>query len=284
MAEHALYFESRSRRETRAPGTRDRLPRDLELVICDMGGVIRDSSAGLDRGYRVGFEAEGLPYRFAVEDTWHLRGVGKYDIAVECIKVLLALTLREDEHLLQIILRRPDAEGALDAIVSTLSPDGVLRAERIRQSYKRFFDSEAAGSLVTLYSEAEDSIRLLRRKGYCVALLTNGSKATITRDLPFADCFDAIVTENDVPAKKPSGDGLHAILCQVGIPSSKSIFVCDSPIDIRAARTAGILAVVVLSGMALPQHLAVENPAAAVPTLLHLASILPRSRRRPRAP
>lgn len=233
----------------------------IRLIVLDFGGVLRDSSLGLDHGYRVGFESEGLPYGFRASDTWHLRGIGKFDIAIECIKVLLSLQLTERCYLLPALIERDDAESAMNKIVQeVLGGKELGTAERIRLKYKEFFNSPPAGDLVSIYPGARQIVVDLSRKGYEVALLTNGNRVTVERDLPFAEEFDLIVSEDEVANKKPSGDGIARIMAGLGRSCRETVFICDAPNDIHAARDARVMAVALLGGMGTMRHLASEGP------------------------
>lgn len=247
----------------------------VRLIVSDLGGVIRDTSRGLDGGYKAGFLSEGLPYRYSHTDTWHLRGIGKYDIGLECLKALLALELRGESSLLQEIIRRSDAESVLDAIVnSTLDAAGIDRAERIRLKYKEFFNSDKPRSLVSIHPYAESSIRSLSQEGYKVALLTNGNRVTVERDVPFTDAFDLILSEDEVAQKKPSGDGIRQIMSSFGALPHQTIFVCDASVDIKAAKDAGTMSAAALSGMGLEIHLKQENPDIIVNDLAEFESLM----------
>ncbi len=252
----------------------------VKLVILDLGGVIRDTSRGLDAGYRMGFESEGLPYNYNYQNTWHLRGIGKYDIATECFKVLLALELRGESQLLPQIIKLPDAESVLDDIAKkTLSKDDILTAERIRLKYKEFFNSENAKEFISLYPFAERSVKSLSEKGYKIALLTNGNRVTVYRDVPFASAFDLILSEDDVREKKPSGEGIRKIMATFGFNTDQTIFVCDASVDIKAAKDAGSMSAAVLSGMGLEIHLKKENPELIVKDLAEFNRIMHAIRR-----
>ncbi|MCX5195914.1 HAD family hydrolase [Streptomyces sp. NBC_00249] len=249
--------------------------KDRRLVVLDFGGVIRDSSAGLHEGYRAGFAKVGLPFDFRIVDTWHLRGIGKYDIGLECIKVLLSLQLAGENHRLPEILATEDAESALDRLTASLDEETAELAEEIRLGYKEFFNSAAAGLLVGMYPGAEEAVHGLKEKGYLVALLTNGNRVTVDRDLPFADAFDLIASEDDVAAKKPSGKGLVHIMNELSVTADETVFVCDAPNDIHAGQDADVACVAVLSGMGLLPHLESARPDHITESLVEFVSALP---------
>ncbi|MER5635917.1 HAD family hydrolase [Kitasatospora sp. NPDC002227] len=252
-----------------------KLLKGRKLVVLDFGGVLRDSSAGLHEGYRAGFAKIGLPFDFRTVDTWHLRGIGKYDIGLECLKVLLALQLAGEHDRLPEILAAPDAEAVLDGITAALGEREAELAERARLGYKEFFNSAGAGLLVSIYPGAEAAVRELGEKGYLVALLTNGNRVTVDRDLPFADLFDHVASEDDVAAKKPSGKGLLHIMERLSVTADETVFVCDAPNDVQAAQDAGVACVAVLSGMGLRPHLETARPDHIAAGLAEFVSGLP---------
>jgi HAD superfamily hydrolase (TIGR01509 family) len=248
----------------------------MRLLIFDFGGVIRDTSRGLDAGYRAGFESEGLQYPYHFKDTWHLRGIGKYDIALECIKALLALTFSNQAHLLHEMISQPDAEDRLDAVVKgALRSEDIVTAERIRKNYKAFFNSGPAGTLVTIHTFSEKALASLVAKGYLIALLTNGNRVTVDRDLPFGGLFHLIISEDDVPQKKPSSEGLRMIMHILNVSGSETAFICDASVDIKAAKNAGCVSVALLSGMGLKMHLSRENPDLILDDLKEFEKVMP---------
>jgi phosphoglycolate phosphatase-like HAD superfamily hydrolase len=60
--------------------------------------------------------------------------------------------------------------------------------------------------------------------------------------------FAAVVTYADVPVRKPAPDLLLTCLKQIGGEAQRSVYVGDSPIDIIAAKAAGVHSIGVLSG------------------------------------
>ena len=60
--------------------------------------------------------------------------------------------------------------------------------------------------------------------------------------------FDEIVTARDVPRRKPHPDGILLCMERMGVSPAETIYVGDTVADVRASRTAGLLAVGVLTG------------------------------------
>jgi HAD superfamily hydrolase (TIGR01509 family) len=76
-----------------------------------------------------------------------------------------------------------------------------------------------------------------------LALLTNSGRAATTyamEALGFKRYFQTTFTRDDVPAMKPRPDGIEKALTTLGLGKGEVLYVGDSPIDITAARGAGI--------------------------------------------
>ncbi|MDR2443058.1 MAG: HAD family hydrolase, partial [Deltaproteobacteria bacterium] len=73
--------------------------------------------------------------------------------------------------------------------------------------------------------------------------------------LDIAKYFDTAVGSSDVPRPKPEADMLLTVLKQLGVDSSKSLYVGDSLSDMTCARNAGVKALGLLQGGATQEAL-----------------------------
>lgn len=64
------------------------------------------------------------------------------------------------------------------------------------------------------------------------------------------ELFDVVVTAKDVANRKPHPEGILRCLEQLDLPPSAAAYVGDTPLDVGAARAAGVLAIGLLSGAA----------------------------------
>jgi HAD superfamily hydrolase (TIGR01549 family) len=158
------------------------------------------------------------------DEIWHLRGIGKYNLAENAVKAMLAVHHERVE--LWEILDKEHAEELLDKIVDR-----------------------------HLSQIDEDVVRKIR---YELAILTNASKKTVERDIPFYQKFSLILGEEDV-AKKPCGEGVLKTCEILGYSPKETAYVGDSQVDILTARNAGVFSIAVLSGMGL-KHLEKLKP------------------------
>lgn len=72
--------------------------------------------------------------------------------------------------------------------------------------------------------------------------------------------LDVVIAIEDAPRKKPFPDPLIVCSELLGVSTEKCVYVGDSHVDIRAANTAGMMAVGVRSGLDDHETLMAENP------------------------
>jgi phosphoglycolate phosphatase-like HAD superfamily hydrolase len=84
----------------------------------------------------------------------------------------------------------------------------------------------------------------------------------------------AIITREDGFLLKPSPDAILECLRRMDVSADHAITVGDSPLDIRAGKTAGSLTIGVLSGIGSQAQLEAEAPTAIVKHVSQLLSLL----------
>ncbi|MDE1870448.1 MAG: HAD family hydrolase [Candidatus Micrarchaeota archaeon] len=231
------------------------------LVIFDVGGVLRDSSLVLWEGYKRGFEVLGLKFGFTERQVWKLRGIGKYNNGVLGAKALFAISKSKSK--MDEILRGENLEELIDKIVEeNVSYEDLVKVETIGKIYREFFNSDGAADKIRIFPDAKASLARLKKNGYGLAIFSNASKSSIKRDIsPLGlDNFSAIVAEDDVIKKKPSGEGIIKILYMLKPPLERTYYVGDAPTDIMAAKDAKCRSIALLTGMGARENLEAENP------------------------
>ena len=86
----------------------------------------------------------------------------------------------------------------------------------------------------------------LRAAGVATAVATNSdsrSAAVVLGAHGLDALFDTVVTVDLVSGPKPNPEMIHLTLERLGLPPDRVVFVGDSPGDMLAARSAGLLAV-----------------------------------------
>ena len=138
----------------------------------------------------------------------------------------------------------------LDVLIPT---DWVDREETVTRCRTLFRDlwEERSLTAISLLPEVEPALRELHAQGFALGLATAARGPWIRHVLErheVAHCFGAVVTVSEVKARKPAPDLLIECLRRLGSQSDRSVYVGDSPIDIIAAKSAGVRSIGVLSG------------------------------------
>jgi hydrogenase expression/formation protein HypE len=149
--------------------------------------------------------------------------------------------------------------GALDfgAIRKALGcPQGVpilefiktLESGQVRQSAQTLLDRfELKGARDSIPNAgAQEVVVWLKRQGVAVGVLTRNSRTSVIRALENFDSigaedFDLMITRDDHPAPKPSGEGVLWAARRLGISAGEILVVGDFIFDTQAGRAAGAL-------------------------------------------
>ena len=105
------------------------------------------------------------------------------------------------------------------------------------------YEMEAATS-TTIFDDTKVVLEELKNDGLKTALVTNnGRKATefMLKRFDIKRFFDIIVTRNDGLKLKPYPDGILWVLNKLNASRTRTLFVGDSPLDVKAARAAGVI-------------------------------------------
>ena len=117
--------------------------------------------------------------------------------------------------------------------------------ERLYACYAREFAS------LTPFPGIVDVIRDLRAAGRRTGLFTGRGRPStdvMMHALALDDLFDTSVTGDEVTNSKPAPDGLLVVTERLSIPPADAVYVGDSPLDVRAALSAGVTPVAALWG------------------------------------
>lgn len=101
----------------------------------------------------------------------------------------------------------------------------------------------------------------LRQSGVKAGILTRNSTAAVKVVFPdILSCCDAFLAREDVAQVKPHPEHALALLGRLGVAPGRALLVGDHPLDIEAARRAGLSSAAVESGHASPEALAAAGP------------------------
>ena len=141
--------------------------------------------------------------------------------------------------------------GTRELMVQALSassqrdPAEVRSSDNLDQIKAQFdvFYPQHCGTRSHLYPQVRETLSTLRTRGVKLAVVTN-------KDGRFTDIvlsahqllpmFDAVVSGDTFPARKPDPTGIRSVLAQFGVSPTRALMVGDSSVDVAAARNAGV--------------------------------------------
>ena len=168
----------------------------------------------------------------------------------------------------------PMATGSL--IWDRILPKDLLdRDEKIKQFMKAISKVyEEVFQHVHPFDGLESVLKGLGEQGIRLGAVTSAREVAV-RPLhhhALSQYFMAIITREDGFLQKPAPDGILECLRRMEVSSDHAIIVGDSPLDIRAGKTAGSLTIGVLSGIGSQAQLETEAPTAIIK---HVSQLLP---------
>jgi len=170
----------------------------------------------------------------------------------------------------------PMVAGSL--IWNRVLPEGLPnRDEKIKQFMKVIPQVyEKVFQHVHPFDGLESVLKGLGEQGIRLGAVTSAREVAV-RPLyhhALSQYFMAIITREDGFLPKPAPDGILECLRRMEVSSDHAIIVGDSPLDIRAGKTAGSLTIGVLSGIGSQVQLEAEAPTAIIKHVSQLLSLL----------
>jgi HAD superfamily hydrolase (TIGR01509 family) len=120
------------------------------------------------------------------------------------------------------------------------------RAAELHDELRELVHAELDGTAVEPMPGARELIVALRERGTPLALATNSGREFATRALRSAgvlDCFDAIVSAEEVEHPKPAPDVYLEAAARLGADPAACVALEDSATGVTAARAAGMTVV-----------------------------------------
>ncbi|ASW03924.1 phosphoglycolate phosphatase [Paraburkholderia aromaticivorans] len=148
-------------------------------------------------------------------------------------------------------------KGVPNLVRRTLEAAGLnhrVDAESAEAIFHRHY-SEGNGHFSQVYPGVEKGLSELARQGYRLACVTNKPVAPAARLLALtglAGYFEVLVGGDSLAQMKPDPEPLRHACRLLEVEVEQSVMVGDSPIDVAAARAAGIPVYVVRYGYAGP--------------------------------
>jgi pyrophosphatase PpaX len=118
-------------------------------------------------------------------------------------------------------------------------------------------------SMVRAYPGVLDAVRTLAGRGEKLGVVTSKKRKGTGMGLArggFDGLFPVVVTADDVEHPKPDPEPVHRALDLLGVRPDETVFVGDSPYDIRSGEAAGVATAAVAWGPFPPEELTALEP------------------------
>lgn len=188
-----------------------------KTILFDLDGTLIDSTKSILSGFEYAFKSHNI----VVPDH-------------NLIKSLIGYTLED------IFLRLSVPSHMIDSCVS-----------KYKEKYQDIYLDQT-----TLLPSVDKALEIASKFASLGIVTTKGSKALpeLLDRLKIKNYFDVLIGRNDVKNPKPDAEPINLALKQLGKDDSKSrsfaYMVGDTPLDIIAAKSAGIKPISVLCGYA----------------------------------
>ncbi len=213
-----------------------RSAKNVSAIIFDLDGTLIDSS-----------EAIVECFEFALRQTGHSPG---------------------DPQLI-----RRNIGTSLERMFSLFTNGDTTQLVRLyRERYGQVFLEKSY-----LLPGVKETLDTLSDRGYRLGIATTKPRyfaEPILENLGIRRFFDAVAGGEEVTRLKPAPDLLQLALSRLGAPSDETFYVGDHPVDVEAARSAGLQIICVATGFWTREELEKQNPAAVISHLSELSALL----------
>ncbi len=123
------------------------------------------------------------------------------------------------------------------------------------------FEMQSAPT-TSVFPGTRETLDYLVSKGVRIAVLTNSGRkaaAEVLRRSGLLDCFEFVMTRDDVATMKPRPEGLKKAVSTLGLQPEAVYYVGDSLYDVAAAKLAGLKVVAVATGNYSQERLRAEG-------------------------
>jgi phosphoglycolate phosphatase len=161
--------------------------------------------------------------------------------------------------------------GTRELLVQALADRCCLAVEDVRTSeqlgriipvYDSYYEKRC-GTRSQLYPHVREALTALRAQGVKLAVVTNKERryTQVVLDVhQLTPLFDAVVSGDTLPTKKPNPAGVAQCLLEFGVVPERALFVGDSSIDAATARNAGVAVWLLPYGYNMGQPIALCAP------------------------
>jgi HAD superfamily hydrolase (TIGR01662 family) len=152
---------------------------------------------------------------------------------------------------------------------------GIPEAQwnQVDEQWLRLYEEERPD----LQPDAVGCLERLRKEGFRLALVSNGSKGRVEREVAefkLAMFFDSVLCGERKEELKPSPAMLEKTLVALRLDPAGAFYVGDSPADIQASKNAGVPSIAIARGPIQEERLRAENPDHVFPGLRGMTDFL----------
>ncbi|MFQ5877786.1 MAG: HAD family hydrolase [Acidobacteriota bacterium] len=164
--------------------------------------------------------------------------------------------------------------GLEHLIERAVSREHVEEGVRLfRETYASICESKS-----TALPQVRETLEALDRRGYQMAIASNKPSyfaRDILRALEMDHLFVEVLGPNDVDKPKPDPEMIEIIMMRIGLGPEEVVFVGDMPLDVEAARRAGVSVYAIPTGSASRETLLESRPDRLLHRFPDLVAILP---------
>lgn len=149
------------------------------------------------------------------------------------------------------------ARYLLDKAVRAAGDTDAARLNEAMEIYGRIFDENCTYH-VTAYNGIGRMIEKLREKDVKLAVLSNKphrQTAKVAREIFGETVFDSVQGQQEGIPRKPSPEGIYALLEKLGVSKEECLYVGDSEVDVATGAAAGTRTVSVAWGFRTEEEL-----------------------------
>ena len=126
----------------------------------------------------------------------------------------------------------------------------MLDRDHARELYDiyREFNHARHDEYIREYNGVEELLTVLKERGAKLGIVTSKSRTTVDMALdciPIEHFFDVLITTDDTDNHKPHPQPLQLAIRRLDVTPEESVYIGDSPFDIKAGQAAGMATVAV---------------------------------------
>lgn len=154
---------------------------------------------------------------------------------------------------------------------------GGAHAEELRHAFLEY--SLAHEEQLRLFPAVRETLQWLKEQNIAMAIVSSRLRKGVLRDLSLFGLdtyFDVLITPESTDKHKPHPDPAHKAAEALHLSPEQTLFVGDSPYDLRCGRDAGCKTAIVSYSLFSPQVIEPCTPDYTLDTLADLRTILAR--------